>query len=88
MIEAGNFTLQEDQRYCYDEALRLQAGHGGKGEIWWVFDESLPEEWTGHCYYIPEGARLNDLALNAADNGYSDYPQLTVQEVYRLGIPY
>jgi len=43
---------------------------------------------VGHAYYVPDKTKLEDIALNHADNGYSQYPQLKVHEVLEYGRKY
>lgn len=38
-----------------------------------------------HTYFVPPAAHDSDTALNQADNGFSQYPPLTVGEVKIVG---
>ena len=73
---------------CMLKGYQLLHENGG-GYLWWIGNLSKLGLDYGifHMYYIPHDAVDNQLALNQADNGYSQYPQLTVAEVKLLGEP-
>ena len=71
---------------CVQEAIRLKFENNDKGSIRYVMN--VDGVTVNHAYYIPEGADPDDLALNQADNGYSQYPALTVGEVLEHGTNY
>lgn len=71
---------------CLFKALELHDRHG-EGKLFWVGELSKLNLNFGlhHTYYIPNGANDEDIALNQADNGYHQYPRLTVREARAIG---
>jgi hypothetical protein len=64
---------------CILEAYKLQLANKGKGEVYYV--SRIGENRIGHAYYIPDINKLEAIALNQADNNFSQFPSLTVKEV-------
>src|SRR3989344_2668093 len=63
---------------CYFEALRLRRENGGKGDVYYVvrIEDHERTRWVDHAYYVPDPTRLEELALNHADNGFGMFPKL------------
>ena len=76
---------RHDGKLCLEKALALYDLHGG-GEIYWI--DSLEKIGSGesllHAYFVPPNSKPNDIALNQSDNGFPQYPRLTVKEVKYL----
>jgi len=66
---------------CVPEACRLKLENKDKGSVYYVIK-------VGHAYYIPDESKLEDLALNQEDNGYSHFPKMLVKEVIQKGTKY
>jgi len=71
---------------CIASALSLFDANDG-GCVFWVGSlASLDiEPDVHHSYFVPPNAQDDDLALNHSDNGYGQYPPLTVREVTVIG---
>ena len=71
---------------CLEGALSLHEKHKG-GFLYWVGNLNKIGLNFGvhHTYFVPPEARDSDIALNQADNGFSQYPPLTVGEVKIVG---
>jgi len=68
---------------CIMEAYRLKVENRDLGNVYYVI--AIEEKDVGHAYYIPDRTKLEDIALNHAENGY---PQLKVHEVLKYGRKY
>ena len=68
---------------CCAEARRLWVENDFQGETYWVCE--VEGVLVGHAYYVPDVSRLDDLALNQADNGFEGFPALTVRQVIEDG---
>ena len=73
---------------CLEKALEILDRLKG-GSLYWVGNLQKVDLDFGlhHTYYIPVNSSPEDPALNQDDNGYSQYPKLTVEEVRTLGEP-
>jgi len=77
--------IYQNPNGCLQEAARLMEMHGGKGQIYYI---AYPPEIgykVMHAYYVPEKSIDTDLALNQEDNGFGQYPKLTVKQVMDYG---
>jgi hypothetical protein len=72
-------------RGCIRDALQLKERNLGRGAVYYV--SYTYEKEVMHAYYLLDSEALSELALNQADNGYGDYPQLTTAEVLLFGFP-
>ena len=73
----GHYFYNSMARNCIVEAYRLQLSNEGRGKVYYVVNDEV----VGHAYYVPDSTRLDDPALNQADNGFTQFPCLTVREV-------
>jgi hypothetical protein len=73
---------------CLPKALELRDKNKG-GTMYWVgsLDNVGLDFGVQHAYYVPPNAKDTDMALNRSDNGYDQYPALTVGEVKLVGQP-
>lgn len=73
---------------CLEGALNLHKKHKG-GFLYWVGNLTKIGLDFGvhHTYFVPPQANDSDIALNQEDNGFSQYPRLTVGEVKIVGEP-
>lgn len=71
---------------CVLEACRLKIWNGDLGSVYFV--DSTEKMPVGHAYYVLDETRLDDIALNHADNGYPQFPSLKVEEVLKYGTRY
>jgi len=71
---------------CLSKALELRDKNKG-GQMYWVgsLDGIGLDFGVQHAYYISPNAKDTDMALNQSDNGYNQYPALTVGEVKLIG---
>ena len=71
---------------CLPKALELRDKNKG-GQMYWVgsLDEIGLDFGVQHVYYIPPDAKDTDIALNQSDNGFCQYPALTIGEVKLIG---
>ena len=84
----SHFEKEDIRGGCLGEAFKLYEQFGG-GTIFWIGNLSKISLDFGihHAYFVPPNADDNQLALNQADNGFGEYPPLTVKEVRTLGEP-
>lgn len=68
---------------CIPEAFRLQALAAYRGRVFFVY--RYQGQPVSHAYFVRNDIALDDRALNHADNGYPEYPALTVKEVLENG---
>lgn len=71
---------------CIREACRLKLENGDLGSVYFVI--ATEKISVGHAYYIPDETKLEDIALNHAENGYPLHPKLKVHEVLEYGTKY
>jgi hypothetical protein len=71
---------------CQMAALLLKWTNDNMGDAYWV--QEFEGEPLHHAYYVPDPSRLEDRALNQADNGYQGFPPLTVRQVIDNGFRY
>ena len=81
----GHHFYNSMNKNCILEAYRLQLANKGQGKVYYVV--RLNAGIVGHAYYIPDPKRLEAIALNQADNGFSQFPRLTVGEVLKNNNP-
>lgn len=79
----GFYTNSTKKRNCIPEAEELMRKNNYNGTIFWVY--KIGEVNVNHAYYIPDLSKVDELALNQADNGFEGFPQLTVQQVLKYG---
>ena len=79
------FDLSTKKVGCIPEAHKLRKINGNKGDVYMV--DKLEGRSIIHAYYVPEGAKPEDTALNQKDNGFEGFPALTVAQVLSVGIP-
>jgi len=86
ILEYKDKIRQDIGGECLSKALSLYDSRGGGG-LWWIGDLSQIGLDFGlhHTYFVPEKSNEDDQALNQADNGFAQYPPLTVKEVTSLG---
>jgi hypothetical protein len=79
-------SVEDSGGGCLEEALKLYEKYRG-GLLYWIGDcKKIGLDFSiQHTYFVPPGAKDSDIALNQADNGFSQYPKLTVAEVKILG---
>jgi len=69
---------------CIQGVGRMWDKCRGKGKIYYVAEPSHLGR-VYHAYFVPDDLSGDAYALNQADNGYYDYPKLTVNEVKQHG---
>lgn len=81
-----SFEREDLRGGCLGEAYGLYKTYGG-GEIYWVgkLTKINLEFGVYHAYFIPPHAQDDSFALNQADNGFGEYPPLTVKELRTIG---
>jgi hypothetical protein len=71
---------------CVLEACRLQlANKKDQGKVCYV--ARMDGRPVGHAYYVPDPEDLDAIALNQTDNGFPQFPRLTVREVLENNDP-
>lgn len=82
--------LFEDNRGkgCLLKGLRLYEVYSG-GILLWVSELSQIglDCFINHAYFFPPNSSETDIALNLADNGFSQYPSLNKREAMAIGQP-
>ena len=80
------FEREDLRGGCLGEAFELYTKYGG-GEIYWVGKLTSIQLDFGvyHAYFIPPHAENESFALNQRDNGFEEYPPLTVRELRLVG---
>ena len=71
---------------CIPAACELKFENNSQGSVYYVMKVRTQD--VDHAYYVPDETKLDDIALNCTDNGYSQYPPLTVREVIENGTKY
>lgn len=73
--------MGKDSKNCILEAYRLMLENGRIGRVYYV--PRIGSQTVGHAYYAPDPEDLDAIALNHADNGFEQFPRLTVSEVIK-----
>ncbi len=88
LSKKADFEGEDAGGQCLEKALDLYDNRRG-GALYWVGD--LPELGLDfglhHAYFVPNESKPDESALNQEDNGFPEYPRLTVGEVKKIGVP-
>lgn len=75
-------VVKKDKGCVYEARIMFFESHGG--ELYLVSEMYNGKPFV-HFYFIPQDAPDYSYALNSWENGYFDYPRLTVREVRTYG---